>query len=153
MSDTKLRSIRFPVDLWDRLAEASQEAGMSPNAYVVDVLRGHLAQTAATAEWLGSVRAWVLATYSPVTFPQDVTRLVFHHIRDTPTSRRGYETLIRDKAGQVDPVRRADMHKQVGRMVKEALRAEVVGRVVDLDATENLIRSHALLRPSEGGRN
>jgi hypothetical protein len=149
---TRLRSIRFPADLWEHLAAASREAGMSVNAYVVDVLRGRLAQTAPESEWLGLVRDWLLATHSPTEFPQDVTRLAFHHIRDTPALREGYERLVRDAAGEVDPYRRADLHKQVGRMVKEALRADVVGRVVDLDPAENLIRSHALLRPAQGKR-
>jgi len=148
MTNTILRSIRFPADLWERLTEASDQAGMSLNAYVVDVLRGHLAQTAAESEWLGCLRAWLLASYSPVDFPQDVTRLVFRHILDTPDLRAGYEALIRRPDGAVDAARRTDLHKQVGRMVKAALRAEVAGRVVDLDPEENLIRSHALLRPA-----
>jgi hypothetical protein len=125
---------------------------MSLNAYVVEVLRGHLTQAAPEIEWLGLVRDWLLATYSPTEFPQDVTRLVFHHIRDTPALREGYQRLVRNPNGEVDAGRRADLHKQVGRMVKEALRAEVVGRVVDLDPAENLVRSHALLRPPQAKR-
>jgi hypothetical protein len=148
MADSILRSIRFPADLWERLTETSDEAGMSLNAYVVEVLRGHLSQTAAESEWLGCLRAWLLATYSPEDFPQDVTRLVFRHILDTPDLRDCYEALLRSSDGLVDAARRTDLHKQVGRMVKAAMRAEVTGRVVDLDPAENLIRSHALLRPA-----
>ena len=148
MSDTKLRSIRFPADLSEAVEDACRETGLSFNAYVVATLRSHLSQTAAGLEWLESVRLWLLATYRPAAFPQDVTRLVFHYIRDTPSVRKAYEEMIRSEDGELDRCRRVDLHKQVGRMVKEALQAEVIGRAVDLDPAEHLIRSHSLLRPT-----
>ena len=148
MADSKLRSIRFPADLAKAVEDASREVGLSFNAYVVMVLRLHLDQTAAEIEWLESVRRWLLGTFSETSFPPEVTRLVFHHIRDTPALWEGYLALITDDGGQVNPRRRAHLHKEVGRMVKEALHAEVFGRAVGLDPAENLIRSHALLRPT-----
>lgn len=148
MADSKLRSIRFPADLAKAVEDASREVGLSFNAYVIEALRSHLGQTAAEIEWLGSVRLWLLATFSETSFPPDVTRLVFHHIRDTPALWEGYLELLTNDEGQVIPQRRAHLHKEIGRMVKEALHAEVFGRAVDLDPAENLIRSHALLRPA-----
>jgi len=149
MSQTKLRSIRLPSDLAQSLEQASQAAGMSCNAFVVAMLRAHLEQFSAEQAWLAEVRTWLLATYRPSDFPPEATRLVFHHIRDTPALRTGYEALIRDATGAVDAQRRADLHKEIGRMVKQSLQARVIGRVVDLDPRVHLIRTHALLGPGD----
>lgn len=147
MTDTKLRSVRLPADLSDAIEKASKEEGLSFNAYIVGVLRAHLLQSSADQEWMESVRDWLLETFNERDFPADVTRRVFSHIRHTPELWAGYQNLVIGEDGRVDSARRAHVHKEVGRMVKQALNAEVIGRVVDLDPEEYLIRSHALLRP------
>lgn len=44
----------------------------------------------------------------------------------------------------------AALHRRVGRAVKVALAAKVVGRSLPLDPEVELITSHALLEPGDG---
>ncbi len=78
-------------------------------------------------------------------FPQNVTLLSVHHIRDTPRWRSVYDRFLAS-ANDTDKARRS-LHSRIGRIVKKTLGARVVGRSKALDPSLHLIKSHALLVP------
>ena len=81
-------------------------------------------------------------------FPQDVTLQTVRTVRDDPNLRRLYDEAIRDQAGEIDVTQKEILHRLIGRTIRRVLNADVIGRSVELDPNEELIKTHALLVPS-----
>lgn len=145
-----LRTFRLDPRLVKRVEEHADQLGLS----FTDVLETALAREvnlrdgrADAAELLREITAFVGATYSPQSFPEDITRIVFERICGEEALRQLYDAAIVRDDGHVDEHKRAELHRRIGRLVKRLLDASVVGRSETLDREEHLIETHALLQP------
>ncbi len=144
------KTLRLPSDLVQAAQARAEETGLNLSDMV----------EAALAEYLGlprnqgfavleAVRTHLLQRYPRrQTFPQDVTLRVFRHIQTDEALQALYRAAVMDPDGALDETARDSLHRRIGKLVKQVLRARVVGRSLPLDPTVDLVRSHALLAPT-----
>ena len=149
MRGTTLRTIRMPVSIVEAAQTKADAMGITFNDLVVHALCRLLGLSRCDpVPFLSSLSDWVLSEFSPDCFPEDVTLKVFRHIRQAPELFARYRALIDDSDGRRDERAKGGLHRRIGKVVKNVLRARVVGRSAPLNPEEDLIKSHALLRPS-----
>lgn len=120
--------------------------GLSFNDLVVGLIEDFLkVKTASEVRLLRGLSSWLLDHYRPTSFPNDVTLLLFQHLRSSQTLLPLYEELIHGANGQPDPHQRQRLNQRIGAMVRRTLRAKVVGRFGPF--TGELISTCAMLRP------
>ena len=57
--------------------------------------------------------------------------------------------ILEESPVRLDERARDSLHRRIGRLVKQVLRARAVERSLPLNPTVELIRSHALLEPGD----
>ncbi|MFZ2655875.1 MAG: hypothetical protein WAX69_13170 [Victivallales bacterium] len=143
---TRLTSIRLPMELYEKAGGKAASQGMAFNTFVVNTIRHAVGETDKSAKLLEEVAKWVKANYPPgKSFPDDVTLLTFHHIRDDRKLRKLYDQIVLDSAGKKNYDALVPLHKGIGLLVKTLLNAKVKGRSLELDPKENLIKTYSLL--------
>jgi hypothetical protein len=141
--------IRFPGDVEKKLERAAVARGVSENSLVVLAVCAYLdlgERSSSMESFIASIAESVELEYGTSSFPDDVIRRQFEKIRDDTKQRGQYEALIM-RSGRIDKHARQRVHQQIGRAVKRALRADVVGRLGPFNPETELIRSCAKLRP------
>lgn len=142
---TQSKTIRLPVDVIQAAERWAEAQGLTFTDAVEIALRdAHGMTQAPTFALLSALRDHVSATYDPAAFPQDVTLRVFHYMRSRPPLWALYQAATDHGA---DPSAVGSVHRRIGKGVKHALGAQVVGRSLPLDPAEHVIKSHALLAP------
>lgn len=114
-----LRSVRVPAALARQADARAHTLGCTFTDIVVESLAAFLgAPRNARVALLAAVAQHVSQEYQSHSFPDDVTRLVFLHIRDTPELRALY-----DEAVAVNDDAKSTVNQSVGRLVAFALSA------------------------------
>jgi hypothetical protein len=146
------KTVRLPADVLEAATTRAHELGLTFTDVVEMALRDYLGLGGtASFELLQGVRDHLVGLYPDQKgFPPDVTLQVFRHLRQDRKLWRLYRSATRGADGEVDKRAIASLHRRIGRGVKVALAAKVVGRSLPLDPLEELITSHALLEPGDG---
>jgi len=144
------KTLRLPSDLVQAAEVRAEEIGLNLSDIVEAALAEHLGLPRNQSfEVLAAVRDHLLARYPRRQgFPRDVTLTVFRHIQTDPGLQSLYRSAVVDPDGSLDETARDSLHRRIGKLVKQVLRARVVGRSLPLDPAVELIRSHALLEPT-----
>lgn len=142
-------AMRLPADVVAGVKEQADRRGLNFNEGVVFCIRGFLQLPQDPAiPLLDALSTWVESTFDKHNFPEDVTLQTFRHVRDTASLRAMYDTAIRDAAGNIDKGTLGKLHRRIGALVRHILDARVAGRSVEYDPAIELIKTHALLRPT-----
>ncbi len=146
---TVTKTVRLPQALVEAAEAAALELGLTFNDMVEEALASHMQMPANKGHAvLMAVRDHLVQTYpNQRGFPQDVTLDVFRRIQ----SDKHLWSLYQAAVGPNDEAARDSLHRKIGKAVKAVLGARVVGRSLPLDPAVELIRSHALLAPSNDG--
>lgn len=140
------RLLRLPTELARHADQFADRIGLSFNDLAIAALSRYLKlSNDRSIEMLTDLSNWVTVQYGN-RFPENVTQLVFAHIKSDSVLNRRYKTEIRNQNGADDRLKRAHLHRKIGLMVKRTLNAKVVGRLGPLDPDVHLIRSCAKLR-------
>jgi hypothetical protein len=149
------KSLRLAADLAEAAEQRAAELGLTFSDLVEAGLRRAVGWSPnAVTEFVEACADALKARYpNRQGFPQTVTLDVFREIRSDERLRALYDAAIRDSRDEVSDLARDSVHRRIGKMVKAVLDARVIGRSVPLDASVELIKTHALLVPSiEGER-
>ena len=138
MEPSVTKTVRIPGDIIQRM----ENFGLPHNDIIVQALREFFNMPPEpSVEFMKKVCKWVEDTFEGKPFEEDVTLKVFRHIQSDKTLFAAYKKLTgTQEAKEV-------LHRRLGKMVKQALKAEVVGRSLPLDPEKELIKTYALLRP------
>ena len=153
MNRLTTKTLRLPSDLIEAAEQRAADIGLNLSDIVEAALAEHLGLPRNRAfAVLEAVRDHLLDRYPRRQgFPRDVTLTVFRHIQTDAQLSELYRSAVQLPSGEVDERARDSLHRRIGRLVKQVLRAQVVGRSLPLDPAIELIRSHALLEPGETG--
>ena len=153
MAETTSKLIRLPQELCTLAEEEARRAGLTftnlvQHALCVVLRQNHADKMIPFIHFSRDLADWLHSTYTEAAFPQDVTKKVFEHIQAEPALLARYRALIQTD-GEVDRHFRADVHRQIGKMVKRALNAKVIGRSPSMNRDQHLVESYSLLEPAE----
>ena len=144
------KTLRLPSELIEAAEQRAASIGLNLSDIVEAALADHLGLPRNKSfEVLEAVRDHLLDLYPHRQgFPRDVTLTVFRHIQADNHLSDLYRAAVHAADGSFDESARDSLHRRIGRLVKQVLRAQVVGRSLPLDPAVELIRSHALLEPT-----
>lgn len=125
----------------------AQTLGVTFTDLIDFALRAALGQEPNPATALLQLLAQYLEDHYLDGFPENITQVVFHHVRDDDEANELYTKAISTE-GAVDPAKRDRVHRKVGRTVCAVLNAEPVGLVTKLDPEVNLVQGFTLLAPA-----
>jgi len=132
------KTFRIPVDL----AQHMDELGIPPNDIVIQALRQFFGlPLEESIVFMQQIHAWVVEQFSGQDFDEDVTLKTFRHIKEDNNLFNAYQRIVKMQEENT-------LHRRIGKMVKVALKAEVIGRSLQLDPAKELIKTYALLRRS-----
>lgn len=141
---TVVKTVRIPTELFEDVEKAARQQGSNFNDTVINSLRAYLGfPSDEGAVFIQKIYKWVISRWPIDDFPENVTQLVFRHIQETPALFKNYQTATRDRE------QREIINRKIGKMVKQALNATVIGRSLPITGTNELITSYALLRPTK----
>lgn len=141
---TVVKTVRIPEELFREVENSAKKQGSNFNDTVVTALRRYLGLPSEDGTlFIQKVFNWVVQTYRQDDFPEDVTRQVFQHIQKDPELLVEYHQVTRRREDK------ETINRKIGKMVKQTLNAEVIGRSLPLPRGEELITSYALLRPGK----
>jgi len=140
---TIVKTIRIPTELFEKAEANARQQGSNFNDAVINALRVQVGlPTGEGAQFIQKIYDWVVSKWTDRNFPENVTHLVFRHIAATPALRRQYvEVTTSHEDKEI-------INRKIGKMVKQALKATVIGRSLPLTGEGELISSYALLRPT-----
>ncbi|MBF0548079.1 MAG: hypothetical protein HQM08_26815 [Candidatus Riflebacteria bacterium] len=140
---TIVKTIRIPKDLFKNVENHAKKQGSNFNDTVITALRSFLGlPTEEAALFIQKLFKWVLKTFKEDNFPENVTHQVFRHIQKDRVILEEYQRLTQKQEDK------EIINRKIGKMVKQALGATVVGRSLPLGNGE-LITTYALLRPGK----
>lgn len=150
MDDQVTKSVRLQRSLVDKAEGLAEKLGLTFGDIVETALRREFNMEGnPRTDLLRQVAQWLLEQYPDKKgFPSSVTRLVFRHIQEDHAFRSLYDAAITGPDGSTDEGLRWTLHRLVGQTVSRVLNAKVIGRSVELEPGNELIKTHALLEPS-----
>lgn len=138
---TVVKTVRIPTELCQQVESWAKKTGSNFNDTVITALRAHIGlPSEAGVLFIHRIFDWVVKTYKKSEFPENVTHKAFQHIQNTPELLKEYQQITMQRENK------EIINRRIGKMVKQALDAEVVGRSLPL-GKEELITTYALLRP------
>lgn len=143
---TVVKTVRIPTNLFQDVEAAAKKCGSSFNEAVVTALRAYLGLPSEDgALFIQKLFAWVTQTYRMDDFPENVTHLMFQHIQKEPELFAEYQRITQRREDK------ETINRKIGKMVKQAMNAVVIGRSLPIRDRDSLITSYALLRPNSEG--
>ncbi len=141
---TVIKTVRIPTELFEYIERVAQQQGSNFNETVVNSLRSYLGLPSDEgALFIQKLFKWVVSEWSPEDFPENVTQLVFQHIQEDSNFLKEYKKVTQSRE------QREIINRKIGKMVKQALSATVIGRSLPLTGSNELILSYAILRPTK----
>lgn len=139
-----IKTIRIPQKLCDAVEKHALNKGSNFNDTVISALYKLLGlPTDEISAFINRLHEYVTHTWTEDNFPENVTHLVFKHLKNDQIL---FEEYLRITSN--DRSLREILHRKIGKMVKQSLNAKVIGRSLPLTGEDELITTYALLRPS-----
>ncbi len=137
------KTIRFSEELVALGEMEALKLGLTFNDLIVLSFQSFLnIQSGCQIEFFKNLRDWIITTFDPKNFPEDVTFQTFKHIQNNQELYKIYQSLVMTKS------EREVIHRRIGKLVKQTLNAKVKGTSARLDPEKDLIATFSFLKPS-----